>query len=144
MLPLILNKRAKYEFEILESIYAGLVLLGGEVKMLRGKHGSLAGSYVRVVGDHAVLLNAQIPPYPQARNEDYDPLRTRDLLVTKDELLFLKQAQETKGRTLVPVVIGLEGRFIKVQVAVARGKNTRDRREVIKKRDLDRELRRDL
>jgi SsrA-binding protein len=144
MLPLILNKKARYEFEVLDTIYAGLVLLGGEVKMLRGKHGSLAGSYVRVVGGQAVLLNAQIPPYPQARLEDYDPLRTRPLLVKKDELLFLQQAQETKGRTLVPIMIGLDGRFIKVQIAVAKGKNTRDRREVIKKRDLERELRKDL
>lgn len=121
-----------------------MVLDGGEVKMLRGKHGSLAGSYVRVIGDHAVLLNAQIPPYPYARNEEYEPTRTRQLLLKKSELLQLKQAQETKGHTLVPLMIGLDGRFIKVEVAIARGKNTTDRREAIRKRDLDREVARDL
>ncbi len=144
MLPLILNKRARYEFEVLDTITAGLVLQGGEVKMLRGKHGSLAGAFVRVVANRAVLLNAQIPPYPFSRQEDYDPLRTRPLLVRQDELLRLKQEQETKGRTLIPVMIGLEGRFLKVQIGIARGKNTRDRREAIKKRDLEREMRRDF
>lgn len=144
MLPLIVNRRARYEYEILDTFTAGLVLQGGEVKMLRGKHGSLAGSYVRVVGNKAVLLNAQIPPYPYSRQEDYEPLRTREILIKKHEMLLLKQAQETKGRTLVPLAIGLEGRFLKVEIAVARGKNTRDRRETIKKRDLDRELRRDF
>lgn len=144
MLPLVVNKKARFEFQSLETFRAGMVLDGGEVKMLRGKHGSLAGSYVRVIGDHAVLLNAQIPPYPYARNEEYEPTRTRQLLLKKSELLQLKQAQETKGHTLVPLMIGLDGRFIKVEVAIARGKNTTDRREAIRKRDLDREVARDL
>ena len=144
MLPLVLNKRARYEFESIETLRAGLVLSGGEVKMLRGKHGSLAGSYVRVIGDHAVLLNAQIPPYPYARNEEYEPTRTRKILVKKSELLKLKQAQETKGHTLVPLMIALDGRFIKIEVAIARGKNTADRRESIRKRDLERDTARDL
>lgn len=144
MLPLVVNKRARYEFEPLETFHAGLVLRGGEVKMLRGRHGSLAGSYIRVVGDHAVLLNAQIPPYPYARQDEYEPTRTRQLLVKKSELLKLKQAQETKGRTLIPLMIGLEGRFLKIEFAIARGKNTTDKRETIKKRDTERELAREL
>ena len=144
MLTLIENRHARHEFEFLESYDAGLVLLGGEVKMLRGKHGSLVGSHVRVVGGRPLLLNAQIPPYPYARMEDYEPTRTRELLLRKAEVLQLQQAQETKGLTLVPVFIGLSGRHIKVRVAIARGKKLHDRREELRRRDVDRQAAADL
>jgi SsrA-binding protein len=139
MLPLLLNKKARFDFEIQDSVVAGVVLTGGEVKMLRGKHGSLQGSHVRIVNGEAWLLNAQIPPYPYARNENYDPKRSRKLLLKKNELLALEAVQQTKGRALVPTIIGLSGRHIKVEVGIARGKTAKDRRETIKKRDLERE-----
>lgn len=143
MLPLLLNKKARFDFEIQDKVVAGIVLTGGEVKMLRGKHGSLQGSHVRIVNGEAWLLNAQIPPYPYARSENYDPKRTRKLLLSKAELLILESVQQTKGRALVPTMIGLNGRHIKVEVGIARGKTDKDRRETIKKRDLEREMRRD-
>lgn len=144
MVPLISNRQARFEFELLDTYDAGLVLLGGEVKMLRGKHGSLAGSHVRVVNGRPVLLNAQIPPYPYARMEDYDPKRSRELLMKKNEILQIQQAQETKGLTLIPVMIGKSGRHLKLRLAIARGKKLHDRREDIKKRDLSRQMAADL
>lgn len=141
MKPLIINKKARFDFEILDHVFAGVVLTGGEVKMLRGSHGSLQGSHVRIVRGEAWLLNAQIPPYPYARNEDYDPKRTRKLLLKSHEILQLQAIQDTKGKALIPTMIGLDGAFIKVEIGIARGKTQADRREAIKKRDLDRALR---
>lgn len=143
MKPLIFNKKARFDYEILDRVVAGVVLEGGEVKMLRGKHGSLQGSYVHIMNGEAWLLNAQIPPYPYARNEDYQPTRTRKLLLRRDELLQLQQVQDTKGRTLIPTMIGLDGAFIKVEVGIARGKTQGDKRATIRQRDLDREMRND-
>lgn len=144
MVPLLLHKKAHFEYEILDTVVAGLVLTGGEVKMLRGKHGSLTGSYVKIIGGQAFLLNAQIPPYPYARSEDYDPTRTRKLLLNKREILQLEQAQATKGYTLVATKIGAVGNHIKVEVAVARGKSGRDRREELRNRDMKRDADREL
>lgn len=144
MVPLITNRQARFEFELLDTFDAGLVLTGGEAKMLRGKHGSLTGSHVRIVQGKPVLLNAQIPVYPYARAENYDPKRTRDLLLKKSEILKLEQAQETKGATLIPVMIGKVGRFLKLRLAIARGKKLHDRREQLKRRDLDRQTAADL
>jgi SsrA-binding protein len=143
MLPLILNKRARHEFEVLETFLAGVVLTGGEVKTLRGKHGSLQGSFVKLINGEAWLINAQIPPYPYARNEEYDPKRLRKLLLKQSELITLQTASQEKGKTIIATKIGLLGRHIKVEIALARGKDERDRRQDIKKRDLERELRRD-
>lgn len=143
MMPLIFNKKARHEFEVLETYLAGVVLTGGEVKMLRQKHGSLQGSFVKIVNGEAWLLNAQIPPYPFARSEEYDPKRSRKLLLKKTELITLQTASQEKGKTLIATLIGVHGRHIKVEVGLARGKSLTDRRQEIKKRDLDREMRRD-
>lgn len=128
------------EFEVLDTFVAGMILDGGEVKMLRGGHGSLQGSHVRIANNEAWLLNAQIPPYPFARYEDdsYDPTHSRKLLFKKTELLKLEQLQHTKGYALICTKIGLIGRYIKAEIAVARGKSQRDRREEIRRRDIDR------
>jgi SsrA-binding protein len=144
MVSLIENRQARFEFELLDNFVAGLVLQGGEAKMLRGRHGSLAGSHVRIIQGKPMLLNAQIPPYPYARNENYEPKRSRELLLRKSEILKLQQAQETKGLTLIPVSIGKEGKYLKLRVAIARGKKLHDRREGLKRRDLDRQTAADL
>ncbi len=144
MKPLLVNKRARFEYEVIERFTAGVVLQGGEVKMLRNSKGSLQGSFVRIIDGEGWLINAQIPPYPYARNEDYDPKQTRKLLLKKKELEQLAVVQKTKGMALIATAIGLEGKFIKVEVAIARGKNVRDRREQIRRRDLDRQTARDL
>lgn len=144
MKTLLVNRQARFEYEALETFTAGIVLEGGEVKMLRQKKGSLAGSHIRIINNELVLLNAQIPPYPYARNEDYDPIRTRKLLMSKREILRLQEAQQSKGKALIPLEIGLQGKFIKVKLAIARGKSQQDRREEIRRRDLDRQTARDI
>lgn len=142
MKPLLFNKKARFDYEILDRVVAGLVLTGGEAKMLRGKHGSLQGSHVRIVGGQAWLLNAQIPPYPYARNDngEYDPIRTRKLLLKSHEILQLQAIQDTKGKALIPTMVGLDGAFIKVEVGIARGKTKGDKRATIRQRELDREM----
>ncbi len=138
------NRQARFEYEPLERFTAGIQLIGGEVKMLRQRKGSLSGSYVRMVGNELFLLNAQIPPYPYARNEEYEPTRTRKLLMKRSEMLKLGEAQKQKGLTLIPWSIGLAGKYIKVQVAIARGKTGSDKRRQIRERDIARETAREL
>lgn len=144
MKVLLENRQARFEYEVLEKFVAGIQLTGGEVKMLRQKKGSLSGSYVRMVGNELFLLNAQVPPYPYARNEEYEPTRTRKLLMKRSEMLKLEEAQKQKGLTLIPWIIGLSGKFIKVEVAIARGKSSTDKRRQIRERDIARETARAL
>lgn len=141
---LIENKKAHLEFFILESFEAGLKLTGSEVKMLRTKRGSLVGAHVRVLNGEAILLNAQIMAYPFARQEDYDPKQTRKLLLHKREILKIQEAQETKGLAIIPLAIILKHNFIKLQLAIARGKKQYERREELRRRDLQRESEREL
>lgn len=141
---LIENRKARQEFFTLDQFEAGIVLDGGEVKMLRLKRGSLVGAHVRVLGGKAVLLNAQIPPYPFSRQEDYDPKRTRVLLLHKREILKLQESQETKGLAVIPLAIGVSGNFIKVRIAITRGKKTYEKREELKKRDLQRDAEKEM
>ena|SRR3989338_614293 len=141
---LIENKKARLEFFILESFEAGLKLTGSEVKMLRAKRGSLVGAHIRVLNNEAILLNAQIMAYPFARQEDYDPKQTRKLLLHKREILKIQEAQETKGLAIIPLAIILKHNFMKLQLAIARGKKQYERREELRRRDLQRESEREL
>lgn len=136
------NARARFEYEISETLVAGVVLSGGEVKSLRGKHGSLAGSFVKILGDEVFLVNAQISPYPYAITTDYDPKRSRKLLLKRHEILKLKTDAQQKGRIMVPLRIEALGHYIKVVIGIGRGRNTVDKRKVIKKREQARELER--
>ncbi len=139
------NKKATFDFHFEETIEAGIELLGTEVKSVKAGHGSLSGAYVSVVGGSLVLLGAHIPAW-QEKNTDagYDPYRTRTLLVHKKELIYINRVLKTKGLTIIPVSLYGKSRHIKVQIAIAKGKKTFDKRETIKKRDLDREERRSL
>jgi SsrA-binding protein len=137
---LLKNKKATFEYEILKKFEAGVVLSGAEVKSLRNKSGSFVGSFVKLLGGEAFLLNAQITPYSFADNKDYDPKRTRKLLLNKHELKELEEITAQKGKTLVPLAFMLAGNKIKLEFAVGRGKKAYDKRADIKKRDLDREL----
>jgi len=140
---LIKNKKAHYDYQIDKTWTAGMLLEGREVKSLRLKHASLTGSFVKVVGGELFLLNAQINPYQFAQNDDYDPKRTRKLLLKKNEIATLAQATAQKGRAIVPLEIELVGNLIKLKIGLGRGKKVYEKREIIKKRDLDREMRRD-
>lgn len=137
------NKKATFDFNLEETIEAGIELLGTEVKSVKNNHGSLNGAYVSLVGADLVLLGAHIPAW-QEKNAmvGFDPYRSRKLLVHKKELLYLARKLKVKGLTIIPVSLYGKNRHIKVQLALAKGKKDFDKRETIKARDLDRELRR--
>jgi SsrA-binding protein len=144
-MALLENKKARVRFSILETFQAGLELTGSEVKALRNKLGSLEGSRIIVRDGEAYLVGATIPPYQPANTaETYDPERSRRLLLNKKELHELAEAESKKGLTVVPIEVYNAGRYIKVRVAIVRGKGKADRREDIKKRDVERELGRTL
>lgn len=138
------NRKARFNFEIIEKYEAGIELLGGEVKSVRGGKISLEGSFVIIRGGEAFLINANIPPY-QVKNtpKDYDPLRNRKLLLTKKELKELADSDKNKSLTVVPISVYNKNRKIKVEIALVKGKKSFDKRETIKKRDTDREIRRE-
>ena len=124
---------------------AGLELRGFEVKALRAHRGSLEGARVIMRGGEAFLVGADIPPYQPANTpKDYDSRRTRRLLVGKRDIARLAGLESQRGLTIVPISVYNKQQFIKVRVALVRGKKKYDKRETIKKRDMDREMRRTL
>lgn len=139
------NRRARFDFELLDVFDAGIELIGPEVKSVRAGKASLAGSYVSIRGGEAFLLGSEIAPYqPKNMPEGYEPDRARRLLLSKAEIMALSKAENTKGLTIVPIKLYNKGRFLKCQVAIARGKKRFDKRESIKKRDTERDLNRTL
>ena len=145
MVTYIHNKKASLNYEILEKFEAGISLLGFEVKSVKEKNGSLEGAHITVRGSEAFVINMYIPPYQSANTpKDYDEYRLRKLLLTKKEIQDLSEKEAQKGLTIVPISVYNKGSKIKVQVAVVRGKKKQDKRQTIKKRDTDREIRRSL
>ncbi|MFZ2149851.1 MAG: SsrA-binding protein SmpB [Minisyncoccia bacterium] len=138
------NRKARFNYEILEKYETGIELLGTEVKSVRGGQVSLEGAFVIIRGGEAYIINANIPPY-QAKNapSDYDPLRNRKLLLTKKEINELTGSEKNKSLTIVPISVYNKGRKIKVEIALVKGKKKFDKRDTIKKRETDRELRRE-
>lgn len=134
------NKKAKLRFAQVESFSAGIELLGTEAKSLRNKLGSLEGARVLVRGGEAYLVNATIPPH-QVKNapEGYDPERARRLLLKKDEIAQIADAESKKGLTIVPFEV-YNDRYIKVRVAIVRGKGKVDKREDLKTKDAKRDM----
>ena len=140
------HKRARFDFEILTTYEAGISLMGTETKSVRNGQGKLEGGYVIVRGKEAFLVGISIPAFQKANaKKSYDPERPRKLLLTKKEIAELEQKSEIEGLTIVPLKLYNKGRYIKLEIAVARGKKKHDKRESIKardtKRDIDRELR---
>lgn len=126
-------------FEILETLSAGIELTGGEVKALRSNMGTLDGSRVIVRGGEAYLVGVTIPPFqPSNTKDDYDPQRTRRLLLKKDEIRQLADSESKKGLTIVPLEV-YNNKHIKVRIGIVRGKGKADKREDLKKRDAKRE-----
>ncbi len=139
------NKKAYFNYEILEKFEAGINLIGQEVKSIRLGRISLAGSYVVLKGEEVFLVGANIPPYqPKNAPSDYDPERGRKLLLRKKEINYLIGKTRVKGLTLVPLKVYTVKAKIKIEFGVAKGKKQADKREVIKKRDTDREIRDEL
>jgi SsrA-binding protein len=140
----ITNKKAFYDYELVERIEAGIKLVGAEVKAVRLGHADLTGSHARIVGSEAVLLSAKIFPYKYARPEGYDETRTRKLLLHKKEILSIKSRMDGDHLVLVPVSLYTTKQFIKLELALAKGKKKFEKKEKIKKKDLDRDLERSL
>ncbi len=141
MTTFVKNKKAKFNYEILETFEAGVELFGHEVKALRAGKGKLEGSHVIIRGGEAFLVGSSISPYqPNNTQKDYDPERPRKLLLTKKELNTLLGIESSKGLTLVPISLYNKNRYIKLEIASARGKKKADKREAIKKRDTKREI----
>jgi len=139
------NKKAHFDYEILDRSEAGIELFGYEVKAVRAKHASLDGAHVTVRGGEAYLIGASITPLqPKNAPEGFDDRRNRKLLLKKSEIAELAAKGDQKGLTLVPISMYNKGRTIKVEIAVVRGKRQFDKRETMKKRESDRDIFRDL
>jgi len=133
------NRRARHEYEILETVEAGLVLRGTEVKSLRDRGATLKDSYVVFKAGEAFLFGAHISPYTHGNRENHDPERTRRLLLHRRELEKLEAQVVEKGLTIVPLRLYFKGGRVKAEIAVVRGKKLYDKREAEKTREADRE-----
>jgi len=134
------NRKARFNYEVLDTLETGLVLTGTEVKALRGGHANIQESYASFEGGELWLINSYLPEYLQANRFNHEPRRRRKLLVSKRELARLAQGVEREGMTLVPLKIYFNDRGrAKLLLAVARGKKLHDKRETEKQRDWNRE-----
>ena len=138
------NRRARYRYEILERFEAGIELRGSEVKSLRGGKAQIAEAYAAVEGREVWLRGAHIPPYEPASQDNHDPERPRKLLLHRREIERIGGQTQKKGLTLVPLRIYFKGPRAKLELALARGKEQRDRRRELRARDQQREIDREL
>jgi SsrA-binding protein len=138
------NRRARFEYEILDTFEAGLVLRGPEVKSLRAGRANLSDSYAIVRRGEAFLLNAHVSPYEQAGRENPDAKRERKLLLHRREIARLTGELTARGTTLVPLAIYFKDGRAKVELGLARGKKLHDKRETIRAREEEREVQRTM
>ena len=145
MATFVSNKKARFDFEILDTFEAGIVLLGTEVKSIKKGQGKLEGSHVVIRGGEAFLVNASIPAFQKANTgSDYDPERPRKLLLNQKELKKLETEEKQAGLTIVPIKLYNKNRNIKLEIAIVRGKKKADKRQTIKERDTKRSIERTL
>ena len=141
MKPLAQNRRARFDLEVIDTVEAGLILTGQEVKSARAGHVHLSGAYVSFLHGKPVLKHMKISPYPAAGPlPSYDPERDRELLLSTQECAKLETQTEEKGMTIVPLEVRA-GKYIKVLLGVGRGRKTIDKRQRIKEREMGRSLR---
>ena len=136
------NRKARYEYEIFDTFEAGVALLGPEVKSLRAGRANLSDAYATIRGREVFLVGVHISPYPQAGRANPDPRRERKLLLHRAEIARLQGRVEERGFTLIPLRLYFKNGRAKVQLAIARGKRRYDKRQAIRSRETDRELRR--
>lgn len=143
-MSLVSNKKAYFNYDIKETYSAGLELFGFEVKSLRKGQGSLDGSHITVRGGEAYLVGSFIPPF-QEKNapSDFDPRRNRKLLLTSKEIDEIGKIEKTKGLTIVPISVYNKGKVLKLDIGVGTGKKKYDKRESIKKHNVERDTRRE-
>lgn len=139
-----LNRKATHEYFIEERFDAGLVLMGSEIKSIRAGHVQLKEAYVRPENGEVYLLNAHIAIYDPASRQNHEPLRPRKLLLTKKQIAELDVKVRQKGYTIVPLKLYLSKGRAKVEIALAKGKKTYDKRDAIAKRDSQRDIERAL
>jgi len=138
------NRKAKFEYELFDHFEAGIELRGSEIKSIRARQVSLSEAYVRTNGRQAWLVGAHIAPYDQASAFNHDPERERRLLLHKREISALWDGVRLKGMTIIPTMLYLRDGLAKVEIALAKGKRQYDKRQSIKKRDMEREVERTL
>lgn len=134
------NKRAKFDYDIQDTLVAGVVLSGPEVKSVKRGEISLKGSYVTINNGEVFLINAHISPYKHAQADSYDETRTRKLLLHKQEIKRLGSMKQS-GMTLVPLAAGIERGLVKIEIGIGHGRKKHDKRQVIKQREAIRDMR---
>lgn len=138
------NRKALFQYQVLERVEAGIALVGSEVKSIRDGNLNLSDSYARIDGEEVFLVNCHISEYKNAKTFPHEPLRRRKLLLRRPEIRKLVRKVEEKGCTLIPIRVYFSDRgFVKVELGVCKGKRQHDKRASIKERDLDREVRRE-
>ena len=135
------NRRARHEYDILDELECGIVLVGSEVKSIRNGKISIEEAYARVNDGELWLIGCDIAEYPQANVMNHDPTRTRKLLLRKRELAKIAEAATHRGLTLVPLAVYFSRGIVKVNVAVAKGRKLHDKREALKRKEDTREMR---
>jgi SsrA-binding protein len=138
------NKRARFDYQILEEVEAGLALTGAEVKTLKEGRGDISHAFVRIRDGEAWLIGANIPQYGHSSSQTYDPLRTRKVLLHKEEIISLGTKMSQANLTLVPVKVYNKGRLVKVRLALSKGKKQFEKKETTKRKDIQRQIERDL
>lgn len=139
---IVVNRRARHDYFILDKIEAGIALRGTEVKSIRNGKVNLGDAYAQIEDGEAWLLQMHVSPYEQGNRFNHDPLRKRKLLLHRRQILKLKQATQEKGLTLIPLSLYFKGSHLKVELGLAKGKRHHDRREDVARRDAEREIQR--
>lgn len=134
------NKKATFNYTIIDTFEAGIVLTGAEVKSIKDGRADLTDSFVKIIDGDLYLVNTDIPRYKYSSDEHYDSRKSRKLLVKKKELIQIQSKMQAKKLTLIPLSIYTKGRLVKVEVAFAKGKKQYEKKEKQRERDLDREM----
>lgn len=137
---MIVNKWAKSEYAISDTYVAGVVLTGAEVKSLREGRGSLREGYAKIINNELFLVGVDIPKYSHYSGKEYDPKRSRKLLLKESEILKILKQVEGKSLTLVPLKLFFKGRWAKCEIGIGKGKREWEKRADLKKRDTEREM----
>lgn len=138
------NKKAFFDYEILDTFEAGIQLKGTEVKSVKDSRISLKESFVKILGTEIFLVNAHVPEYEQGNRNNHEPTRSRKLLMHRKQIDRLIGKIKEAGLTLVPLKVYQKERLVKIEIALAKGKKSHDKRQSIKERDLKREMGREI
>ena len=138
------NRKAYFNYEVIEDLECGIALMGTEVKSIREGKFSFSDSYVTVSNNALTLVGLTIQPYTHGNLNNHEPLRNRRLLAHKAEIKKFKRKVDERGFTLIPTSIYLKGNLVKVQVSLCRGKQMHDKRAAAKEKDMNRDMRREL